>query len=39
MSSEECVENGYVLLKGKCYATALAAPHKPLPTSNPTKPH
>ncbi len=37
VSSEECAENGYVLLKGKCYTPALAPPQKALPTSNPAK--
>jgi serine/threonine protein kinase len=37
MSAEECAENGYVLLKGKCYASALAPPQKPVPTSSPAK--
>jgi serine/threonine protein kinase len=39
MSSEECEENGYVLLKGKCYAPALETPPRKrrTPTSSPTK--
>jgi hypothetical protein len=35
MPAEECVENGGVLFKGKCYTPALAPPKRPLPTSNP----
>jgi serine/threonine protein kinase len=37
MSAEKCTENGYVLLKGKCYAPALEPLRKPLPTSSPAK--
>ncbi len=37
MSAEQCVENGSVLFKGKCYAPALAPPQKPLPTSSPAQ--
>jgi hypothetical protein len=37
MSAEKCTENGYVLLKGKCYAPALEPFRKPLPTSSPAK--
>ncbi len=36
MSAEECVENGYVRFKGKCYAP-LAAPKQPQPTSSPAE--
>jgi serine/threonine protein kinase len=35
MTAEECVRNGYVLSKGKCYAPALELPQKPAPTSAP----
>jgi serine/threonine protein kinase len=35
MSVEECVENGYVPFKGKCYLPAPAPPKKPVPTSSP----
>jgi serine/threonine protein kinase len=35
MPAEECVENGYVLFKGKCFGPALPPPKKPLPTSSP----
>jgi len=35
MSAEECVENGYVPFRGKCYLPAPAPPKKPGPTSNP----
>jgi serine/threonine protein kinase len=34
-SVEECVENGYVLFKGKCYLPVPAPPRKPAPTSSP----
>jgi serine/threonine protein kinase len=34
-SAEECVENGYVPFKGKCYLPAPAPPKKPAPTSSP----
>jgi serine/threonine protein kinase len=37
MSAEVCAENGYVLLKGKCYGPALEPLQKPLPTSSPAK--
>jgi serine/threonine protein kinase len=37
MTAKACVENGYVLLKGKCYAPALEPLQKPLPTSSPAK--
>jgi hypothetical protein len=37
MSAEECAENGYVLLKGKCFAPALEPPRGPPPTSSPAK--
>jgi hypothetical protein len=37
MNSEECAENGYVLLRGKCFAPALEPPQKPPPTSSPAK--
>jgi len=33
--ADACAENGYVLLKGKCYAPAMATPRKPPPTSSP----
>jgi serine/threonine protein kinase len=33
----ECVDNGGVPFKGKCYAPALAPPKKPQPTSNPVE--
>ena len=35
MPVEACVENGYVLRKGKCYAPALEVPRKAVPTSSP----
>jgi serine/threonine protein kinase len=35
MPAEECVENGGVLFKGKCYTPAHEPPKRPLPTSNP----
>jgi serine/threonine protein kinase len=35
MPAEECVRNGYVLSKGKCYTPALELPQKPAPTSAP----
>ena len=35
MSAEDCLENGHVLLKGKCYAPALELPQKTVPTSGP----
>jgi hypothetical protein len=37
MSAKACVENGYVLFKGKCFAPALQSPQKPVPTSSPAK--
>jgi serine/threonine protein kinase len=37
MTAEACTENGYVLLKGRCYTPALAPPKRPVPTSNPAK--
>ena len=37
MTAEACVENGYVLRKGKCYTPALEVPQKPVPTSSPAK--
>jgi predicted Ser/Thr protein kinase len=37
MNAKTCVENGYVLLKGKCFAPALESPQKPVPTSSPAK--
>jgi hypothetical protein len=33
MTAEACVENGYVILDGKCYAPALEVPRKKVPTS------
>jgi serine/threonine protein kinase len=35
MDAQACAENGYVLVKGKCFSPALATPKKPQPTSNP----
>ncbi|HEX8703504.1 MAG TPA: serine/threonine-protein kinase [Myxococcaceae bacterium] len=35
MSTEECVESGYVPFQGKCYLPAPAPPKKPAPTSSP----
>ncbi|HLL03306.1 MAG TPA: protein kinase [Myxococcaceae bacterium] len=35
MDAQSCAENGYVLVKGKCFSPALAPPKKPQPTSNP----
>jgi hypothetical protein len=32
--AEECAQNGYVLLKGQCYAPALEKRRKPPPTSD-----
>jgi predicted Ser/Thr protein kinase len=37
MTAEACVENGYVMLDGKCYAPALEVPRKKVPTSGPGK--
>jgi hypothetical protein len=37
MNAKECVENGSVFLKGRCYTHVLAPPQKSLPTSNPTQ--
>ncbi|HEX8703593.1 MAG TPA: serine/threonine-protein kinase [Myxococcaceae bacterium] len=37
MNAEECVENGYVVLKGKCFSPALEPPQKSVPTSGPSK--
>jgi hypothetical protein len=37
MITEACRENGYVLLRGRCYAPALAPPKKSLPTSSPSE--
>ena len=37
MNAEECVENGSVFFRGKCYSHALAPPPKPVPTSSPAK--
>jgi serine/threonine protein kinase len=37
MSAEECMKNGYVPFKGKCYAPAFAFPKKPQPTSAPAE--
>jgi serine/threonine protein kinase len=34
MTAEACVENGYVLLNGKCYTPALELPQKTVPTSD-----
>jgi predicted Ser/Thr protein kinase len=36
-TTEECMESGYVLLKGRCYAPALEVPQKTVPTSSPGK--
>jgi hypothetical protein len=33
--AEECEQNGYVLIKGQCYAPALETRRKPPPTSEP----
>jgi serine/threonine protein kinase len=38
MNAEECTENGYMLLEGKCFAPANEPPRKTVPTSNPPKP-
>jgi serine/threonine protein kinase len=35
MSTEECVQGGYVPFQGKCYLPAPAPPKKPAPTSSP----
>jgi serine/threonine protein kinase len=35
MTAEECVRNGYVLHKGRCYTPALELPQKTVPTSAP----
>ncbi|HEX8700735.1 MAG TPA: protein kinase [Myxococcaceae bacterium] len=35
VSAEDCVENGYVPVEGKCYLPAPAPPKKPVPTSSP----
>jgi len=35
VTAQECVENGGVLFKSKCFAPAHAPPKKPQPTSNP----
>jgi serine/threonine protein kinase len=35
MTDEECRAGGYMYLKGKCYAPALAPPEKTVPTSSP----
>jgi len=35
MNAEECVENGGVIFKGKCFGPAHAPPKKPAPTSSP----
>jgi hypothetical protein len=37
MTAEACRENGYTLLKGRCYTPALAPPRVPVPTSNPSE--
>jgi hypothetical protein len=37
MTAEACVENGYVLLKSRCYTPALEVPQKAVPTSSPAK--
>ncbi len=37
VNAEKCKENGYMLLKGKCYAPTFEPPRKPLPTSSPAK--
>jgi serine/threonine protein kinase len=37
MTAETCTENGYVFLKGKCYAPALESPRRPLPNSSDTQ--
>ncbi|HEX8706350.1 MAG TPA: protein kinase [Myxococcaceae bacterium] len=37
MPAEQCVENGHMLRQGKCYAPAIEAPQKPVPTSGPGK--
>jgi hypothetical protein len=37
MSAEECVANGGVIFKGKCFVPAPAPPKKPVPTSGPAK--
>ncbi len=37
MRTEECVENGVVPFKGKCYAPTLAPPKKPQSISSPSE--
>jgi hypothetical protein len=37
MNAEECVENGSVFFRGKCYTHAFTPPQKPVPTSSPAK--
>jgi hypothetical protein len=37
MSAEECMKNGYMPFKGKCYAPAFEFPKKPQPTSAPSE--
>jgi serine/threonine protein kinase len=37
LPAEGCAENGYMLLKGKCYAPVLEVPQKAVPTSSPSK--
>jgi serine/threonine protein kinase len=37
MTLAECLENGYAILKGKCYTPSLETPKKALPTSGPPK--
>jgi serine/threonine protein kinase len=37
MSAEECMGNGGVIFKGKCFVPALAPARKPQPTSNPAE--
>ena len=37
MTAEECKDNGYAIIRGKCYTPSLARPKKPLPTSSPVE--
>ena len=36
-NAKECSQNGYLLLKGRCYAPALDPDRKPVPTSSPAE--
>jgi hypothetical protein len=37
MAAQECVENGGVLIQGKCFSPAHAPPKQPQPTSSPSE--